>query len=91
MQTPLSIDAVNGGSRQPYPAMSMQTPLLLVPEQAAQELGIGRTAIFALIKAGAIESVKIGRCRRIPRAALEEYVERLRGQQGASSETGTAA
>ncbi|GAA1679616.1 hypothetical protein GCM10009745_24410 [Kribbella yunnanensis] len=58
----------------------MQTPLLLVPEQAAQELGIGRTAMFALIKEGAVESVKIGRSRRIPRVALEEYVARLRSQ-----------
>lgn len=58
----------------------MQTPLLLVPEHAAQELGIGRTQMFALIRDGAIESVKIGRSRRIPRVALEEYVERLRHQ-----------
>lgn len=69
----------------------MQTPLLLVPEQAAQELGIGRTAMFALIKDGAIESVKIGRSRRIPRDALVEYVDRLRAQQSASNESGTAA
>lgn len=60
----------------------MQAPLLLPPEDAARELGIGRTQIFALIKDGEIESVKIGRSRRIPREALAEFVGRLRGQSG---------
>ncbi|MQA78098.1 MAG: helix-turn-helix domain-containing protein [Streptosporangiales bacterium] len=59
----------------------MQKPLLLNPEQAAQELGIGRTRTFALIASGELESVKIGRARRIPRAALEVYVGRLLAQQ----------
>lgn len=53
-------------------------PLLLTPEQAAQELGVGRTQMFALIKDGAVESVMIGRSRRVPAAALTEYVQRLR-------------
>lgn len=65
----------------------MQAPLLLPPEDAARELGIGRTQMFALIKDGEIDSVKIGRSRRVPRVALVEYVERLRGgQQGGDSD-----
>ena len=52
-------------------------PLLLTPEQAAKSLGISRTSLYPLLLDGTITSVKIGRSRRVPRAALEEYVERL--------------
>lgn len=46
-------------------------------EEAAQLLGVGRTRVFDLIKLGELRSVKIGGSRRIPAAALDEYVERL--------------
>lgn len=51
---------------------------LLAPAEAAELLGLGRTRIFALIRTGEVESVKIGRSRRIPRAALDDYIHRLR-------------
>ncbi len=56
------------------------TPLLLTVEQAAQRLGIGRTSLYALLKAGEIESVPVGRLRRVPAECLDEYVQRLRSQ-----------
>lgn len=52
--------------------------LLLTPEQAAASLAIGRTTVHELLRNGALESVRIGSSRRIPIAALDEYVERLR-------------
>ena len=52
--------------------------LLFTPEQAALALGIGRTRVYRLIAEGALESMKLGRSRRIPRVCLEEYVERQR-------------
>ena len=52
-------------------------PLLLTPAQAAKALGISRTSLYPLLLDGTITSVKIGRSRRIPRAALEEYVKWL--------------
>lgn len=55
----------------------VQTSLLLSPEQAAQELGIGRTQLFRLLAEGAVVSVKIGRSRRIPRDSLHAYVNGL--------------
>lgn len=58
----------------------MATPLLLSPEQAAETLGFGRTRIYDLIRTGEIESHKVGRSRRIPRDALDEYVEKLRSR-----------
>jgi excisionase family DNA binding protein len=58
------------------PAASRQ--LLLTPEQAAASLAIGRTTVYELLRNGALESVRIGSSRRVPIAALDEYVQRLR-------------
>ena len=52
--------------------------LLHPPEEAAQLLTISRSQLFELLARGEIESVKIGRLRRIPHDALTAYVERLR-------------
>ena len=52
-------------------------PLLLTPEEAATVLRIGRTTIYALIKAGALRPVHIGRSCRLSRAELERYVRSL--------------
>ncbi|WNV77612.1 helix-turn-helix domain-containing protein [Geodermatophilus sp. DSM 44513] len=52
-------------------------PLLLTPEEAAEVLRVGRTTIYALMKAGGLRSVHIGRSCRIPRAELERYVQHL--------------
>ena len=51
--------------------------LLYRPEEAAEVLAIGRPKLFELLASGEIESYKIGGSRRISRAALEGYVERL--------------
>lgn len=53
-------------------------PLLLRVEEAADRLGIGRSLMYHLALTGAVESVTVGRLRRIPGEALEEYVRRLR-------------
>jgi excisionase family DNA binding protein len=51
--------------------------VLLTVEEAAERLGIGRTTAFALVKSGEIESVLIGRLRRVPTAAIQDYAARL--------------
>lgn len=56
--------------------------LLLKPEEAAEVLGIGRSKLYELLAAGAIESVRIGSCRRVPADALEDFVARLRAPGG---------
>lgn len=58
-------------------------PLLLTPEEAAEQLGVGRTTVYELMATSQVESVKIGRSRRIPREALVEYVLSLRQARGA--------
>ncbi len=52
--------------------------LLLTPEEAAETLGICRSKLYELLRAGVIESVHIGASRRVPVAGVVEYVERLR-------------
>lgn len=56
----------------------MTKPLLYKPEAAAEAIGVGRSKLFELIAAGQIETVQIGRSRRVPAQALEDYVARLR-------------
>ena len=58
----------------------MPEQLLLTPERAADRLDVGRTTVYELIASGQLDSVKIGRARRIPAEALVAYVERLRNQ-----------
>lgn len=55
--------------------------LMLTAEQAAEALGIGRTTMFALIKSGEIQSVRIGRLRRVPAAAVGAYAARIAAKQ----------
>ncbi len=60
--------------------MTVQTTprIVLTVEEAAERLGIGRTLMYALVKSGAVESIAIGRLRRIPPDTLDDFVERLR-------------
>ena len=51
---------------------------LLRVEDAAARLGIGRTLMYRLVLSGEVESIPLGRLRRIPAECLDEYVARLR-------------
>jgi excisionase family DNA binding protein len=50
-------------------------------EEAAELLGIGRTYMFHLLSVGEIDSLKIGKRRKIPSDALDSYIERLRSER----------
>jgi excisionase family DNA binding protein len=52
--------------------------LLLTVEQAARRLNVGRSTLYALLQTGRLESVTVGRLRRVPAEALSEFVESLR-------------
>jgi excisionase family DNA binding protein len=60
------------------------TRTLLSVEAAATQLSIGRTTMYALLKTGAIESVRVGRLRRVPAEALTAYTTRLIAEQNAA-------
>lgn len=66
--------------------LAQSVPLVLTIDQAAERLGVGRTIMYALITSGAVESVKIGRLRRVPADALVTFLDELR----AHSRTGAA-
>jgi excisionase family DNA binding protein len=52
--------------------------LLLTVSEAAQRLGIGRSLLYELLAEGQVESIHVGRLRRIPIDALAAYIDRQR-------------
>ena len=52
--------------------------LLVTPEEAARRLSLARSTIYELLLMGEIESVKIGRSRRVPADALTDFVDQRR-------------
>jgi len=52
--------------------------LLVTPEEAAELLSIGRSKLYELLAERAVESVRVGTCRRIPVQALKDFVSSLR-------------
>jgi excisionase family DNA binding protein len=53
--------------------------MLLTVEESAAVLGIGRSLMFELIGSGTIETVRVGRLRRVQPEALRRYVASLAG------------
>jgi excisionase family DNA binding protein len=43
-------------------------------------IGCSKTKAYELVASGAIPSVYIGSLRRVPRSALEDFIERATGQ-----------
>ena len=56
--------------------------LLLRPAEVAERLSLSRSMVYELLLRREIESVLIGRSRRIPLEALIAYIDRLRREQG---------
>ena len=54
-----------------------EPPVLVTVEEAARRLSIGRTATYMLVLRGELESVKIGRTRRVVVASIDDYVSKL--------------
>jgi excisionase family DNA binding protein len=52
--------------------------LLLTVSEAAQQLGIGRSLLYELLADGQVESIHVGRLRRIPIDALADFIDRRR-------------
>ena len=53
-------------------------PILYTAEEVADILNIGRSTVFKLMKQNRIESIRLGRTRRIPLDALQDFVDDLR-------------
>ena len=55
--------------------------VLLTVEEAANQLRIGRTTAWGLVKNGELPSVQIGRLRRVPSSAVDAFAARLAAEQ----------
>lgn len=64
--------------------------LLLTPVEAVAVLSISRSKLYELMAAGRIGSVRIDCCRRVPVAALQNYLERLVVEGGEDSDRSAA-
>jgi excisionase family DNA binding protein len=58
------------------PAAAPPQALYRIPE-AMRLLSLSRSVIYELLRSGRLRSVTEGRCRRVPAAAITEYVELL--------------
>lgn len=65
-----------GRSEIPTKPLPKRPVLLLTIEEAAERLQVGRCTMQNLLISGEVRSIKIGRLRRIPPDALEDYIER---------------
>lgn len=54
-------------------------PVLYRVDEAADALRLSRSLIYELIRSGRLRTVKAGRRRLVPVAALAEYVDSLSG------------
>ena len=64
--------------------------LMYRPAEAAQALGMGRTAVFALIKSGRLRSIKVGGARFITAEALRAFVRELEDEAATRAEAEVA-
>jgi excisionase family DNA binding protein len=86
------ITMATGTATAEHPEDDQQDGLLLTVEEAARRLRLGRTLVYRLISSGELESVKVGRLRRVPAECLPEYVATLRrtGSSEAANDTSAA-
>lgn len=61
---------------QPHPP---HDPICVRVNDAARMIGVGRTKLYAMISAGEIEAVKLGKATRITTASLHDLIRRQRG------------
>ena len=65
--------------------------LLLPVDEAARRLSIGRSLLYELLAAGEIHSIHVGRLRRVPLSALNEFVNRQSHGSGTAAGSATSA
>jgi excisionase family DNA binding protein len=57
-----------------------ESAMLLRPDEAARMLSIGRSKLYELLSTNVLPTVRIGKSVRVPRAALEKWIEEQTGQ-----------
>jgi hypothetical protein len=54
-----------------------KVPFLFTPVQTARILGISRSQVYNLLSSGALNSVQIGRSRRITQSHVQDFINSL--------------
>lgn len=62
-------------------AIDELSPLLLTPEEVAKVLRVGRSRVYDLMRSHRLISVKIGGSRRVPIAAVQQFIDELVRQE----------
>jgi len=62
------------------------TESLLTIKQVAARLAIGRTTVYELIAKEELKTVRIGRARRVPESALEQWIAQQLDEQETESQ-----
>ena len=72
------LKSLERGSGMDYPRVEpvRVTESFMTVDEVQRLLGIGRTAVYRLVRTDGFPSVRIGRAIRIPPAALHEWVHR---------------
>jgi excisionase family DNA binding protein len=81
--------AIPKGGRQGHQLATHERPaqrLLLTVSEAAHRLGIGRSLLYELLADGQVESIHVGRLRRIPTDALATYIDQQRNEHASSAD-----
>mgnify|MGYP004711020605 FL=1 len=56
--------------------------LILTPEDVMEELCIGKNTVYALLSSGELKAFKIGTKWKIPKKALDDYIDKNITQKG---------
>jgi excisionase family DNA binding protein len=73
MPTPTPLPSANLTASAP-PSAPVSTPLAVAPLEAARLLSLGVTKIYWMMRDGELDNFYCGRARRIPIAAIQNYV-----------------
>jgi len=58
--------------------LNQEVPLVMSVRELAEILHIGRNSAYMLVNSGDIRVVRIGKTIRVPRKALNEYLDRAK-------------
>lgn len=53
--------------------------------EIAKKLGVSRNTAYALVRNGALRSIRVGRQIRVPRSALEDYLNGITPERSQSA------
>jgi excisionase family DNA binding protein len=58
----------------PYDYLELNVPVMFTPLQVAKIISVSKSQVFALIRSGELDSLTIGRSRRVSQDQLIKYI-----------------